>query len=301
MFADDTKIYSEIPNHNSAVSLQNDLHTMLQWSDKWLLAFHPEKCKVLRLGKEKDGYTYKLGNDVLDTTTCEKDLGVEVDDDLSFTTHISKQVNKANSIMGMIRRKFPHLDCHTFPQLFKSIVRPHLEYATSVWNPYLKSDIIKLEQVQRRATKQVPQLKNLSYRERLTRLHLPTLAYRRMRGDVIEVYKMLNGKYDPVVSDILSLHRDIVQESKTRGHSLKLNKSRFHHKASSNSFARRVVEHWNKLPEEVVSAPSLITFENKLDKQWANLIIKYDFDNAMQKDNPFTATRGRSTDFREVP
>ncbi len=103
------------------------------------------------------------------------------------------------------------------------------------------------------------------------------------------------------VSDILCLHQDVNPESKTRGHSLKLKKRRFRLQTSENTFTRRVVEIWNKLPEEVVSAQTLTAFENRLDKQWSNLIIKYDFDSAMQKHNPFTATGGSSNDFHTVP
>ena len=83
-----------------------------------------------------------------------------------------------------------------FKQLFTAIVRPHLEYANAVWNPFLQKHIISVENVQRRATKMVPGLRDLSYEARLRALKLPTLAYRRYRGDMIEMYKLSHGLYD---------------------------------------------------------------------------------------------------------
>jgi hypothetical protein len=110
----------------------------------------------------------------------EKDLGVTIDDKLKFDQHIAVKVNKANSVMGIIRRSFRHLDESTFSKLFKAMVRPHLEYAQAVWHPNLKKDITLIENVQRRATKQVTGLKDISYEDRLKRLKLPTLLYRRL-------------------------------------------------------------------------------------------------------------------------
>ena len=301
MFADNTKVYNSISDVKSAQSLQHDLDRLLQWSTTWLLPFHPEKCKIMQLGKEKDEFKYRLGDVELETSTCEKDLGVHVDDNLSFSKHIDVKITKANAIMGVVRRSFRHLDSQIFPKIFKSMIRPHLEYAAPVWSPYLKNEITKLEQVQRRATKQIPDLKDMSYKERLIKLRLPTLAYRRMRGDLIEVYKLLSNKYDTQVFDLLSLHRDMNPNSTTRGHSLKLCKKRFHHKFSQYTFTRRVVDLWNQLPEQVVNATSLISFEKLLDKHCDILIIKYDFDTAMQQPNPFRATGGRSHDLPPVP
>ena len=218
---------------------------------------------------------------------------VSIDNNLSFSEHINIKVNKANAIMGVIRRSFRHLDTKTFTTLFKSMVRPHIEYAASVWNHHLKSDITKVESVQRRATKQVPHLKNLSYKERLTKLKLPTMLYCRMRGDMIEVYKILTGKYDPLVtSDLLPLHREHVPDSRTRGHSLKLLKRRFRRKLSKYSFSRRVVGMWNSLPDDTISAQTVDTFENRLDDHWSKLEVKYDFDLAMSRANPDAATGG---------
>ena len=160
----------------------------------------------------------------LKSSTGEKDIGVIVDSQLSFEKHIHAKVNKANSIMSIIRRTYCHLDNKSFCLLFKALVRPHLEYCNSVWKPHKVKDIEMIENVQRRATKMLPGCKGLEYEDRLKELGLPTLALRRERGDMIECYKILHGVYDSKVSGgILKLH----EGSRTRGHSFRLYKDRF--------------------------------------------------------------------------
>ena len=166
-------------------TLQEDLDALHSWSASWLLQFHPGKCKMLRLGTsvhQKGEYTLANSDPqsderrpILAWTDCEKDLGVIVDEELSFKKEVTARAKKGNSIMGIIRRTFTYMNEEMFCCLFKSLVRPHLEYASSVWAPTAKQDIKRLEDVQRRATKQVPGLKTLTYPERLQRLKLPTL------------------------------------------------------------------------------------------------------------------------------
>ena len=96
-----------------------------------------------------------------------KDLGVVVDSKLKYDQHMSAKVNTANSIMGTIKIKFKHLDSDTFKHLYCSHVRSQLEYGNQVWSPYLKKDVKLVESVQRRATKCIRAIKDLSYPERL--------------------------------------------------------------------------------------------------------------------------------------
>ena len=102
---------------------------------------------------------------------------------------MQEKIKKANNIMGLIRRTFINLEDDIFLKLFKALVRPHIEYANTTWSPTKMKDIIAIENVQRRATKYLPTLKNMTYEERLKKLNLPTLRYRRMRGDLIEPTK----------------------------------------------------------------------------------------------------------------
>lgn len=288
LFADDTKVFSEIKSRIDAENLQTDLNNLGLWSDIWLLKFHAGKCKVMDLGqRNREQYEYELNETNLEHVTSEKDLGVTFDNKLKFSNHISEKVNKANSIMGIIRRSFRHLSCLVFVRLFKALVRPHLEYAATVWSPHLKKDIKLIENVQRRATKQVTGLRELSYEDRLRRLNIPTLAYRRLRGDMIEAYKVSTGYYDERVSDLLAYQRDhIVNDRATRGHSQKLFKRRARLDIRKFSFPFRIVDNWNNLPESVVSAPSVKSFERRLDKHWKNQELVYDYTKAIKKLKP---------------
>ena len=132
------------------------------WSEKWLLRFHPDKCKRMKISvkKEKEKqyeYSLKEGLNPMEETKAEKDIGVIIDNKLSFEDHINEKVNKANSILGVIRRSFDHLDKDTFIMLYKSLVRPHIEYANQAWAPYKQKHIGMIEKVKKRATKLVPQ------------------------------------------------------------------------------------------------------------------------------------------------
>lgn len=130
--------------------------------------------------------TYEGGRTLLEIVEREKDIGVTVARNLNFEKHIEIQINKANQIVGLTRRAFTYLDIRTFSLFFKALVRPHLEYASSVWSLYKKKDIESTENVQKCTTKMLPPLRELSCQERLKRLKLPTLKFHRMR-EVLEL------------------------------------------------------------------------------------------------------------------
>ena len=128
MFADDTKILRCITSMEDSVRLQRDIHELEDWSAKWLLHFNTAKCHVLTLGRIEDilhTHNYELYNKLLDHVFEETDLGVNIDSEVKYEEHISKKVNKANSIVGLIRRSFTHLDGYLFKRLYTTFVRPH--------------------------------------------------------------------------------------------------------------------------------------------------------------------------------
>ncbi len=168
LFADDTKIYRTIQNSDDQAILQSDLDKLHQWSEKWLLRFHPAKCKHMHIGKPvPDPAPYSLNSTNLEKVSKEKDIGVIVDEDLEFDSHIAEKAKKAMQMFAMLRRTFHYLNEESFIPLYKSLVRTHLDFASTVWSPYKAKHIEQLEAVQRRITKQLPGMQNLSYPERL--------------------------------------------------------------------------------------------------------------------------------------
>lgn len=282
LFADDTKLFKTIKSTEDRRTMQEDLGRLQDWSDKWLLQFHPDKCKCMTIGQQTgEQPTYSLRNKdgtihKLKVEEKEKDLGVTCDNGLTFEEHICEKVNKANQMAGVIRRSYKYLTRETFVCLYKALVRCHLDYAACVWSPFKVSQIEMIESVQRRATRCLPGLKDIAYEERLKLLNLPTLTYRRLRGDMIETYKIVHSLYDPDVSPSLPLSHN-TRDMGTRGHQFKLYKERSEKRARLESFPNRIVNPWNSLPEEVVNAPSLNAFKNRLDKHWRNQDIVYNY------------------------
>ena len=108
-----------------------------------------------------------------------KDLGVWITSKSDFTMHCGKASAKAMQSLGLIKRTFTHLTKESFLILYKTYIRPHLEYCVSIWNPYLARNIDKLERIQQRATKLVPELAQLPYEVRLHHLKLYSLYCQR--------------------------------------------------------------------------------------------------------------------------
>ena len=281
IFADDTKLFSKSDNKEDRESLQDDLDRLCEWSDTWLLRFHPQKCCVMRLGNnpEEHCYTMKTTTEnstqrhVLAESDAEKDLGVIIDKKLTFQKHISQVTAKANRILGVMRRTFDHLNDKTFVQLYKSMIRPILEYGHSVWSPEQKCLQREVENVQKRATKLIGRLKNMPYQERLRELKLPSLQFRRLRGDMIDTYKYTSGIYKTTSPKL-----EPYTGREVRGHSKKLAKHQVSLKVRSSFFSERIITTWNNLPEVVISAQSVNSFKSQLDKHWADHPLLYNPD-----------------------
>ena len=164
-----------------AKKLQEEIDALYHWSQVWQLVFHPDKCHILHIGKKSLNQEYYMGTGEdrvkLGATVEEKDLGVTIDNKLAFSEHCNRIVTKANKLLGIIRRTWVNIDIENFNRIYKGIVRPIIEYASSIYNPRLVQDRKKVEGVQRRATKMVNGLSEKSYEERLHVCSRPTYTY----------------------------------------------------------------------------------------------------------------------------
>ena len=260
-FADDTKLFRKVNTDGDKQHLQNDLDRLVKWSEKWQMLFNFGKCKCLHTGHRNLNVNYKMGDTVLGTTVKEKDLGVTISADMKVSEQCGIAASKGNQILGLIRRNITYKGKKLIIPLYKAIVRPHLEYCIQAWRPYRKKDIDTLERIQRRATKMIPELRDLSYEERLKECGLTTLETRRLRGDQIEVFKILNGYENIDRNMFFSLKKD----SRTRGHEVKLVKDQCRLDIRKHSFSQRTINEWNKLSTDCVTASSVNMFKNKVD------------------------------------
>jgi hypothetical protein len=264
IFADDTKASSEV-DETGNTKLQTDIDTLQAWTDKWQLQFNVDKCSILHLGKNNPKHTYTMNieghEEPLKATQSEKDLGITVDEKLGFKAHTQNVTKNANKVLGVINRNFKYLPEKHYVGLYKTMVRSKLEYGNAVWSPMFESEKDRLERVQRRATKNIKRLRDMSYSQRLMELKLPTLEYRRFRGDLIQTYKILH-KHDNMDGTFFTLNRN----STARGHSLKLSKYHCNTRLRQHFFSQRVTNSWNQLPEATVSATNINSFKNGVDK-----------------------------------
>ena len=245
--------------------LEKDLDILYKWFSKWLLKFNESKCKVMHLVKKNPRHDYKIGNTTLDKVSEERDLGVYLTEDLKPSLQCVEAAKKAASALGIIRT-FSNFDISSFALLYKTYVRFHMEYCIQAWNPYYRKDIDILEKIQKRATRMVPELRNLSYCDRLKRLGLTTLEDRRKHGDLIETYKIITGKENKQRDRFFKMVDS--DNNRTRGNSMKIYKPRLNKciLRRINFFSVRAVNSWNSLPEDVISAKTVNSFKNRLDK-----------------------------------
>ena len=278
LYADDAKLFRHILNNNDVNMLQKDLLELQAWTDKWLLKLNINKCKVVSYGHHinsiNDYYLHSDGSvSVLEHLNYIKDLGVTFDANLKFDLHINDKIKKANSVLGLIYRNFKYMSTNTFITLYKTLVRSHLEYANCIWSPLRLMDVEKLEKVQMRATKMVKHLKKYSYKDRLRFLNLPTLKYRRLRGDIIQVFNILSGVHDS--NSVIKFNMSNI--SNTRGNKFKMQLTHIHYNLRKHFFSNRIIDVWNSLPNDIVSADSTNIFKNRLDKFWFNQDFKFDW------------------------
>ena len=297
MFADDTKVYQTITTEEDTAAVQRDLLKLEEWSAKWLLLFHPGKCKVLTIGDLEKiirprAFKYELHGVVLEHEFEEKDLGITIDNLLKFDVHIEDKIKKANTMLGMIRRSFSCLSKEVFLPLYKSLVRHHVEYGAVLWSGMVsRTQIRAIEKIQMRAFSMIQGLRDMEYEEQLRTLKIPTLAARRSRGVVIEMWKH-HHVYE----------RDILTPSFKPGYSARRQLDCHRFKASgkhANTFYAIGAIAWNRLPLKIREKNDINTFKNALDKYWATSLPQiYDY----LSYSPWSLEDADSKDFtREIP
>nr|VZI28105.1 unnamed protein product [Spirometra erinaceieuropaei] len=265
MFADDMKIWSVIRGPADEDRLQMNLNRLEEWSNRWLLRFNVAKCSILRLGhtaRSASTRGYFLGGAALQEVEAQKDLGVLTTSSLKPSAHCSRVAKTAMSVLYAIKRAFMDFDEEAFSKTFGTFVRPHLEYGIQAWRSWAVEDQNCLERVQRRATKMVRGQSSFPYATRLVNLNLFPLSYRRLRGDLLQAFRIVKGL------DCSLAFEDFFEFATTtnlRGHPLKLRTQQARLDVRKFSFSVRVVKPWNELPADVVMSLSIQSFKKNLD------------------------------------
>ena len=268
LFADDCLLYKTIQSPHDAIDLQEDLLAMQSWEDTWLMKFNISKCfgmRVTQSRKHKVTYDYQLHNFTLNSVDHCKYLGVVLQSNLRWGKHIESITAKANSTLGMMRRNFKKVPTSIKVQIYQTIIRPQLEYASSAWSPWLKQDILELEKVQRRAARFVNNnyWPMASVTEMISTLNWETLENRRQKARLCMMYKAING--------LVKISMDHCQPctlTATRSfHGQNVLPPYCRTDVYKHLFFPATINQWNHLPRNVIESRSLQTFKQQIINQ----------------------------------
>lgn len=272
LFADDIKIYKEIESPNDCDKFQADINKISNWLDENKLILSGSKSGLLRIGtKFGDCPGYLLEGTQITSYKEFRDLGVIIDNDLTFSSHIAKLSSQSTQKSRCITRSFRCPDDDFKLNMHKTFVLPTVEFASSVWCPYKIGEIKVIETVQRRFSKYLDFHHSISYVDRCKKLDILPLVYRRIIADLVLTYKIIHELFSGVTREEFFT----MKSPTARGHCLQIFKTRTNKSQRTNFFAERVIDNWNALPPEIVKSGTVKQFKNRLTKLFKNKTDPY--------------------------
>lgn len=264
-FADDLKILGSDHTY-----IQDALNVIDLWSQQWQLRIQPDKSEFILFKSSKHNqisHSYSIGGKLIKEVTTVKDLGVHLSDNFRWNNQITRIVSKSIRLVYIIVRTFKSNDQEIYVRVYKSHIRPILEYNSSIWNPCLKSEIIKIESVQRTFTRILCKKLNISYTSYLNRLDilgLQSLEHRRIKTDLILAFKIRHNLIDTDANNFF-IPSNVLKIYNLRRHNDNLTLPRSKSSVRSQFFTNRIAGIWNELPERLVMSDSLAIFKNNLN------------------------------------
>ena len=272
-FADDSKVGMVVNDESDAVILQKVIDSLCSWSEDYSMEFNANKCKVMHIGRKniKSTYTmngYAPAGTVLKQTEEEKDVGVLISSSLKPAAQCRAAASKAHQLVGQAARAFSYRDKNNWIRIYKTYIRPHLEYAVQVWSPWHQKDIDILEDIQKRVVRMTSGLTSTSYQEQLKELKMMTLLERRKRGDMIQVWKILHKHDNVEEATWFTRKRSDGARTRLTDSPFNLDLKNSNLEIRQNFFSVRTVKMWNNLPNQVKEAKTLLAFKSLYDRHW---------------------------------
>jgi hypothetical protein len=260
-FADDTKLGHVVDTQKGKEELQDALNRMSAWSRTWGMEFNVKKCKVMHVGHNNGRQAYLMDGQQLEETEEERDIGVTMTRQLKPSAQCRNAARTAQAVLGQLTRAFHYRDRHVFLRLYVQYVRPHLEFCVAAWSPWHEGDKDCLEKVQKRAVGMISGLTANTYEERLKELGITTLEERRHQLDMIQTYRILQGK-DKVDPKAFTMASEGVRLTRQSADPLNIRQQTPRLDIRRNFFSQRVIEGRNSVPPKIKNAVTASAFKN---------------------------------------
>ena len=258
LFADDCLLYRTINSAPDEEQLQQDLNTMVEWSNTWLMRFNAAKCHLLTRQRKPLPTKYSINNIQLQEVSHHPYLGEDLSFDLSWKAYISSITSKAKGILNLLRWHLYGCKQEVKSQAFTSLVNPVLEYSSSVWDPHFKQDILAVEKIQLKGAWFATG--NYLYQESVTSmLDDPHINYGENKKKLLTFYKATNKLSPIIIPEYVKL-----SSGSTRTHDLAYVQLQTNQEQYKISFFPRTIREWNSLPPDLVHAASVDDFTARL-------------------------------------
>ena len=278
LFADDTKAALKIESEEDGAKMQKIIDSLANWADKWGMSFNIAKCKIVHAGRNDPKFDYSMKGDKIVEANEEKDLGVWVEASMKPGKQCATAAKSANFALSQIQRAFHYRKKSCRVPLYKTFVRPKLEFVSSAWSPWLEQDKKQLEKVQERFIRLLSDVKGDTYEKKLEDAGLTTLEKRRERGDALETFKTINDFNRVDKNKWFQFEREEARPTRSNttvtseGERRRLNVIRGEAarlEVRKNFYNVRAGKKWNDIQDKVKEQKSVNAFKNAYDK-WAS-------------------------------